>query len=71
VFFVFSALIALIAILISPILITNVLNRQAILLSLRATGGIGYASDAILNFAEDSLHDSRSKTVFFRAAMPS
>ncbi|QDM28173.1 hypothetical protein FNL56_20100 [Tardiphaga sp. vice304] len=55
---------ALICLLILPILVINSINRQHVLLALRATGGNGLASDAILNFSEASLGDLRQRVVF-------
>jgi hypothetical protein len=55
---------ALIFLLILPILVINSINRQHVLLDLRATGGNGLASDAILNFSEASLVDPRPRVVF-------
>jgi hypothetical protein len=49
----------------SPFLLTNALDRHAVFERLRATGGVGLSSDAILRFAEESLRVPSPTRMFF------
>lgn len=54
-----------VAAVLSPFLLTNALDRQAVFERLRATGGVGLASDAIPRFAEESLRVPSPTQMFF------
>ncbi len=53
------------AILLLPLLATNVPDRLMVLRRLGVTGGVGLASDAITRFAEDSMRNAAPATMFF------
>ena len=50
---------------ITPLVVGNALDQQAVLQALRQSGGVGLASDALTRFAQDSLRDDPSITHAF------
>jgi len=55
----------LVAVVIVPLAVVNGVNHQAFVADLRATGGVGLASDAIVRFAEQSRRSARQAYFFF------
>jgi hypothetical protein len=49
----------------TPLVVGNVVDSQAMLQALRETGGVGFASDALTHFADDSLLNRPSATDAF------
>ena len=56
---------AILTCLLAPLLITNTIDQLAVRQQLRSTGGVSLASEAITQFAEDSLRKSTPTHMFF------
>jgi hypothetical protein len=50
---------------VTPFLVTNASDRQAVFLQLETTGGVGLSSDAIDRFVHDALQEKDATRFFF------